>query len=78
MARHQALPFVELDLNFDPPTTSIVRTAYDRALAELHDRGPDSVRHALARRIATSASAGERDPDRMCDQALVAVGVLPQ
>ena len=78
MAHHQTLPFVELDLNFDPPTTSIVRTAYDRALAELHDRGPDSVRHALARRIATLASAGERDPDRMCDQALVAVGVLPQ
>ena len=78
MAHHQALPFAELDLNFDPSTTAILRTAYDRALAELHDRGPDSVRHALARRMATLASAGERDPDRLCDKALVAVGFLPQ
>ena len=78
MAHHQALPFVEFDLTFDPPTTAIVRAAYDRALEELHDRGRDSVRHALARRIATLASAGERDPDRLCDKALVAVGFLPQ
>lgn len=78
MAHHQVLPFVEFDLNFDPSTTVIVRTAYDRALEELHDRGRDSVRHALARRIATLASAGERDPDRLCDKALVAVGFLPQ
>jgi hypothetical protein len=78
MVHHQVLPFVELDLSFDQPTTAILRTAYDRALAELHDRGPDSVRHALARRIVTLASAGERNPDRLCDKALVAVGVLPQ
>lgn len=78
MAHHQALPFVELDLNLDPSTTVILRAAYDRALAVLHDRGPDSVRHALARRIATLASTGERDPDRLCDKALVAVGILPQ
>ena len=78
MARHQVLPFVEFDLNFDPSTTVIVRTAYDRALEELHDGGRDRVRHALARRIATLASAGERDPDRLCDKALVAVGFLPQ
>jgi hypothetical protein len=37
-----------------------------------------SARHALARRIVTLASAGERNPDRLCDKALVAVGVLPQ
>lgn len=78
MVHHHALPFVDLDLNLDPSTAVILRTAYDRALAELHDRGPDSVRHALARRMATLASAGERDPDRLCDKALLAVGVLPQ
>ena len=78
MAHHQALPFVELDFNFDPPTTAILQAAYDRALVELHDRGPDSVRHALARQMATLASAGERDPDRLCDNALLALGFLPQ
>ena len=78
MAHHQALPFSEFDLNFDPSTTAILRTAFDRALAELHDRGPDSVRHALAKRMATLASAGERDPNRLCDKALLAVGVLSQ
>ena len=78
MFHHQVLPFLELDLSFDSPTTAILRTAYYRALAELHNRGPDSVRHALARRIVTLASAGERNPDRLCDKALVAIGILPQ
>ena len=47
MAHHQVLPFVDLDLAFDPCMTAILHTACDRALAELDDRGPDSVRHAL-------------------------------
>ena len=28
-------------------------------------------------RIVTLVAAGERDPDRLCDKALVAVGFLP-
>ena len=78
MAHHHVLPFVELDSSFDTFTTAILRAAYHRAVAALHDRGPDSVRRALARRMATLVSAGERDPDRLCDKALVAVRVLPQ
>ena len=78
MSHHQVLPFVDSDSIFDLATAVILDTAYDRALAELHNRGPDSVRQAIARRIVTLAEAGERDPDRLCDKALVEVGVLPQ
>ena len=78
MPRHQILPFVDPDSNLDLATAAIMGVAYDRALAELHDRGPDSVRVAIARRIVILASAGERDPNRLCDRALVAVGFLPQ
>jgi hypothetical protein len=74
MAQHEILLLVDSDTTFDLPTTAILDTAYDRAIAELHDRGPDSVREAVARRIVTLASAGERNPDQLCDKALVAVG----
>jgi hypothetical protein len=78
MSYHQVFPFADSDSIFDLATAVILDTAYDRALAELHNRGPDSVRQAIARRIVTLAEAGERDPDRLCDKALVAVGFLPQ
>jgi hypothetical protein len=78
MSHHQVLPFVDSDSIFDLATAVILDTAYDRALAELHDRGRDSVRQAIARRLVILAEAGERDPNRLCDKALVAVGVLPQ
>ena len=78
MAHQQILPFVDPDSNLDLDTAAILDMAYDRALAELHDRGPDSVREGIARRIVILASAGERNPNRLCDKALVAVGFLPQ
>jgi hypothetical protein len=78
MPHHQFLPFVDSDSNLDLATAALLDTAYDLALAELHDRGPDTVRQAIARRIVTLVAAGERNPDRLCDKALVAVGFLPQ
>jgi hypothetical protein len=69
MPHHQVLPFVDSDSNFDLATAAILDTAYDRALAELHDRGLYSVRQAIARRMVTLAVAGERDPNRLCDKA---------
>jgi hypothetical protein len=77
MTQNQVLAFVDPDISFDLPTTAIVDAAYNRAIAALHDRGPDSVRRAVARRIVVLASSGERDPDRLCDKALVAVGFFP-
>jgi len=74
MLQHQILPLADSDLNFDQITTAILDAAYDRAITELQDRGPNSVREAIAKRILALASAGERDPNLLCDKALVAVG----
>jgi len=77
MAQHPFLLFADSDTNFDAPTTAVLDAAYYRAIAELQDRVPNSVREAVARRIVTLASAGERDPDLLCEKALVAVGIFP-
>ena len=77
MLHHQILPLADSDLNFDQITTAILDAAYDRAITELQDRGPNSVREAIAKRILALASAGERDPNLLCDKALVAVGYFP-
>jgi hypothetical protein len=74
MVQHQILPLANSDLNFDTVTAAILNTAYGRAITELHDRGPDSVREAIAKRILLLASAGERDPNLLFDKALAAVG----
>ena len=65
MVQHQFLPLADSDVNFDQITTTILDAAYDRAITELRDRGPDSVREAIAKRILALASAGERDPNRL-------------
>ena len=77
MVQHQFLPLAESTLDFDQITAAILDAAYGRAITELHDRGPDSVRQAIAKRILALASAGERDPNLLCDKALVAVGYFP-
>jgi len=77
MLQHQILPLADSDLNFDQITTAILDAAYDRAITELQDRGPNSVREAIAKRILALASAGERDPNLLCDKALVAAGYFP-
>lgn len=74
MARSPIFALVDPDVDFDLTTTAILDTAYDHAIAELRDRGSNSVREAVARRIVNLASAGERNPNRLCDKALVAVG----
>jgi hypothetical protein len=77
MVQNQFLPLADSNVNFDQITTAILDAAYGRAITELHDRGPDSVREAIAKRILALASAGERDPNLLCDKALVAVGYFP-
>jgi hypothetical protein len=77
MAQDQILSLADPDADFDQVTTAILDAAYGCAITELHDRGPDSVREAIAKRILTLASAGERDPNRLCDKALIAVGYFP-
>ena len=56
---------------FDPETVEAMKTALDRAWAALGPEQQDELRRAdLAQRILQAAAQGERDPDRLRDQAL--------
>ena len=68
--------FIPADSNFDPEVIRILRAAYDRATAELHDHGHARVvREIVGKRIVALAARGERDPERLCDSGLVAAGL---
>ena len=70
-----SLPFFQ-DAAFDSEMTRIMGEAFDHACASLHDIGqPDLVREVIARRIIEVAQTGERDPIRLSDRALVAMGI---
>jgi hypothetical protein len=59
---------------FDPETVKALCDAYDRACKSPHDAGqPDIVNEVIAQRIISLAKQGERDPDKLCAGALVAV-----
>jgi hypothetical protein len=61
---------------FDSDTTGAMGEAFERACKALHDLGqPDIVKEIIARRIIEVAKAGERDPARLCERALAALGV---
>lgn len=50
--------------------------AFDKACETLHDVGqPDIVKEIITRRIVEVAQTGERDPDRLCARALLALGI---
>ena len=60
---------------FDPDDIKILTDAYDRARRSLHDKGqPAIVQEIIAKRIIALAKDGERDPDRLCAGALIALG----
>jgi hypothetical protein len=69
------LPFLEGTL-FPPDVVTIMGDAYDRARRSMHDTGqPDIVREIIAKRIISMAKEGERDPQKLCEGALKALGV---
>jgi hypothetical protein len=60
--------------SFDPKTLVIIETAFDEAWLTLKSDGNDSIRpDELARCILRLAMAGERDPVRLHDGALLAL-----
>ena len=70
-------PIVDLfrQTSFDPETIKALCDAYDKALRSLHDAGqPDVVKEVIAQRIIALAKHGERNPDRLCADALSALG----
>lgn len=68
------LPFVPRAV-FDDATTRLMGEAFDAACRELHDRGqPDLVHEIIAKRIIAAARMGERDPTKLRDAGLAALG----
>ena len=59
---------------FDAETVRLMGIAYEMALvALLQRRREDQLREATAHKIIELAKAGERDPERLCDEALKAI-----
>ena len=63
---------------FDPETARLLGLAFEMALVALQhaDRVVSLTRDAVAQKIIELAKAGERDPGRLCDAALEALGAV--
>jgi hypothetical protein len=70
------LPFIrKAGTVFDDRVTLIMGEAFDRARKELHDTGqPAIVYEVIAKRIIDAAKNGERDPVRLRNAGLTALG----
>ena len=61
--------------DFDPDIIEIMGQAYEKARKSLHDKGqPPLVQEVIASRIIAAAKTGLRDPDKLCEMALSALG----
>ena len=71
------LPFIrKAGAVFDDYATEIMGEAFDAACKELHDKGqPAIVYEVIARRIVDAAKNGERDPVRLRNVGLAALGL---
>ena len=60
--------------HFDPETIRLMGIAFEMALVALQrtDGAINPTREAVAQKIIDLAKAGERDPERLCDEALKA------
>ena len=70
------LPFIrKADTVFDDRITEIMGEAFDSACQELHDSGqPSIVYEVIAKRIIDATRTGERDPVRLRNVGLAALG----
>jgi hypothetical protein len=71
------LPFVrQSGAVFDDTVTALLGDAFDAACRELHDKGqPPIVHELIATRIIEAARKGERDPGKLRDAGLSALGL---
>ena len=71
------LPFIrKAGSVFDDRMTAIMGEAFDAACKELHDTGqPPIVYEVIAKRIIDGVKAGERDPARLRNLGLAALGL---
>ena len=70
------LPFIgKCGAAFNDLATQAMGEAFDAACKELHDKGqPKIVYEVIARRIIDAAKRGERDPIRLRNAGLIALG----
>ena len=72
------LPFLPPYTTFDAEAVGKLSTAYELALAALHDAGqPESVREIIARRIIELAKKGELDSRRLANTVINSLGLRP-
>jgi hypothetical protein len=72
----QILEFVRPHYGFDNEVAAVLVAAYDKAVFSLEDKGqPGLVREIIAKRIIALAAAGERNSDKLCETALVSLGI---
>jgi hypothetical protein len=72
-----AVPFLEGAV-FDPTATHAMGEAFDCACRLLHDIGEldNALKQVIAKRIIEVARGGERNPNKLCEHALQALGFL--
>jgi hypothetical protein len=71
------LPFIRKRGDFDDTLTKLMGEVFEAVCNELHDKGqPPIVQEILAKRIIEAVRRGERDPKRLRDAALSALGPL--
>jgi hypothetical protein len=64
------------DRAFDAETTALICRAFYQTCRALNDGGqPDAVKEIIAKRVIETAARGERDVDKMCEAALISLGV---
>ena len=62
--------------SFDDAATLAMGEAFDRACVSIHRFGTlITARELIAKRIIEAAKNGERDPARLCQQALIPFGI---
>jgi hypothetical protein len=64
------------DVSFDDAATSAMGEAFDQTCKSFRIIGcTATVREIIAMRIIDAATNGERDPARLCEQALMILGI---
>ena len=73
------LPFVLPETTFDPDAVAIMSSAFDAALASLNDQNQSpTVREIIAKPIIAAAMKGERDPERLRQEAINAISRIAE
>jgi len=71
-----AIPFFQKTM-FDTDATSVMVEAYEKACQSLDDLAqPDLAKEFVADRIIDLALTGERNPDKLCERAIQALGFM--